>query len=186
MAEITSETRAYELGADQVNYFEVHTVVYSNGESDVKKRLIGASAALTAFVSQSIETEAADITADARNAARLGKRLDVLVQDAQTVGGITGTSPLEAIRDKYSDTILQAGWMINDGSGPAALSFTINAQGLIRYSVAGSQARTAILFGAALRLLNYPTSGINTDFFTAPGNRRLFSLPDAKIIIQRP
>lgn len=186
MAEIQSESRVYELGSDQQTYFEVHTMTYTNGESMVKRTAAGTAAQLAEVYAYSIKSAANDITEDARRAARLGRRLDLLIADGQAIAAIAGASPFEIIRDEYSGMLLSAGWTIDQGAGPLPLSFTINAQGAIRYSIDGGQARTAVLFGTALRLLSYPSAGSSADFFLAPGGRRMFSLPDAKTVITRP
>lgn len=57
--------------------------------------------------------------------------------------------------------------MKRDGT-QSDVEFTLNAQGALRYAIAGGSTKSALLIGQALRLKNYPSNGTDTDLFTLP------------------
>jgi hypothetical protein len=186
MAEITSTTKDFQLGTDGVTYFEVTTVTYDDESQDITKRPVGTAAALTADQADKIEGRVRSLASDTVRASRARTILNEINSDATEVAAATGQDPLKTIQNRYQAELLQNGWLINDGGGDLPIVFTVNAQGNLRYNVNGTGAKGATIYGAVIRLNNYPASPTDTEFFLAENGRRYYSLPNRNVIIKKP
>lgn len=187
MADITTKTRTYLLGVDGVTYFEVITTDYDNGGQDVIKRPVGTASVLTDLVCASIKNTANALATDARGISRARYILNELSGDSGEIQAITGgVSPLEKIQAEHQAELLAPGWTIDEGAGFVPIVFSVSGQGQLRYNVNGSGNKNARIFGAVLRLNNYPTAPTDTDFYLSDNGRRFFSLPNKAVIIKKP
>ena len=186
MAEILTETREFVLGTDGVTYYEVYTVTYDNEEQTVSKTLVGPAAQLAGHYADQFEQQARTMADNAKPAALTRKRLLEIDSDDTDIFNITGISPKDVIQARYQSQLLAAGWTIDDGGGELPLVFTINAGNNLRYSINGGGTQAAEILGAVLRLNNYPTTGIVTEFFATENYKRFGSLPNGNVIIKRP
>lgn len=186
MAEISNIDRQFVLGSDGVTYFEVTTTNYTNEEQTVSKRLIGLASVLLQTVSGDIQNKAATLARDADNVSRAKRAALDWIGDDTDIKSITGFSPLKQIQDAFEAALTAAGWIINDGSGDLPIVFSVNAQGQLKYNINGTGNKNATLFGAVIRLNNYPAAPTDTEFFLSLNGKRFFSLPNRAAVIKTP
>lgn len=184
--EILTMTRDYTLGADNVTYFEVITTTYADGSEDVIKRPVGSATELTGDVADKILGRAATLAADCQRAGRARSILNEFQSEDTEITAITSVSPLKVIQDRYQSALLQPGWQIDEGAGLVDFTFTVNAQGNLRYSVNGGATRAARYYGNTLQLRDYPANNVHTEFFLSDNGNRYFSLPNRSVIIKKP
>jgi hypothetical protein len=127
------------------------------------------------------------LATDARGISRVKDILNELNGDSAEIATITGgQSPLDKIQAEYQAELITAGWTIDEGSGFVPVVFSVNAQEQLKYNVNGTEAKNARIYGAVLRLNNYPASPTDTDFFLTENGKRYFSLPNKSVIIKKP
>lgn len=184
--EILSTTRDFVLGADQITYFEVTRVTYEDNSYNETSALVGPAAALTNDQADKIEGIMRTLASDSYRVSRTRS----ILSEANDVGAdiftITAVSPLKVIQDRYQAALLEPGWTIDDGTGFVPIVFTVNGQGVLRYNVNGTGPKNAKMYGAVIRLNNYPASPTDTDFFLSKNGSRYFSLPNRNVIIKKP
>ncbi len=186
MAEITNRTRSIALGADNVTYFETITTDYDDGGQLVEKKPIGKLAVLLDTVCEQTESRALQLATDARGIARAREVVANMNTDDSTITALTGQSPLAKIQARYQAELLANGWTIDDGTNTLPIVFTVNAQGNLRYNVNGTGAKAAKIYGAVIRLNNYPAAPTDTDFFLSENGKNYFSLPNKLVKIKKP
>ena len=186
MAEISNIDRQFVLGSDGVTYFEVTTTNYTNEEQTVSKRLIGPASVLLQAVSGYIQNRAATLARDADNVSRAKQAAIDWIADDADIKAIVGFSPMKQIQDGYEEKLTVPGWIINDGTGDLSIVFSVNAQGQLKYNVNGTGNKNATVFGAVIRLNNYPAAPTDTEFFLSLNGKRFFSLPNRSVIIKTP
>lgn len=147
-------------------FFDISRTEYSDGTYNERSTLIGdTSAVLSAYVNQIINSakqysDAAIIAMRAQSATAT-----LLKLDTATIQKI-GFSPITSIMSSYEREFLQGSWEIQN-SGSAAVSVTfprLSSNQRIRMLPSGGTARTFLIFGNMLRIVNYPVSGNNVLF----------------------
>lgn len=186
MAEVTSIAREFVLKTDGVTYLEVVTVTYDDESQDITKRPVGTAAQLAADQADKIVTRARDIAAQAQRISLAKRDFSEIIATDGSITTLTDASPLKVIQDRYQADLLKAGWTIDEGAGFVPLVFTVNAQGVLRYSVNGGATKIARVFGDAIRLNNYPAAPTDTDFYLSENGGRYFSLPNRNVILKKP
>lgn len=186
MADISNITRDFVLGTDGVTYFEVVTVDYDNEEQRITKTAIGAAAILEKHYADNFEQIAATMANNADTISRARKTLNEINNDATQIQTITGVDPLATIQARYETELLTPGWTIDEGAGFVPLTFTVNAQGNLRYSVNGANYKGATIYGGVILLKNYPASPTDTEFYLSGNGNRYYSLPNKNVQIKKP
>lgn len=186
MADISNITRDFVLGTDGVTYFEILTVDYDNEEQKITKTAIGAAAILEKRYADNFEQIAATMANNADTISRARKTLNEINNDATQIQTITGADPLATIQARYESELLTPGWAIDEGAGFVPLTFTVNGQGNLRYSINGGSTKGATIYGGVLVLKNYPSSPTDTEFFITGNGNRFYSLPNRNVIIKKP
>lgn len=179
-------TRSFVLSSDGVNFLEVTRITSEDGFSySESATLIGPAAALGSDQADKIETLMRELAQSAFRVSQTRKDLNVVANTDSTILAISTVSPLKVIQSRYQADLLTPGWTIENG-GAQALVFTVNGQGNLRYSIAGAATKAATVYGAVIRLLNYPANGTNTDFYLSENGSRYFSLPNRAVILKKP
>ena len=184
--DIISTTRNFILGADLVTYFEVTRVTYEDNSYTETAQMVGPAAALTSDQADKIEGTMRTLASDSYRVSRTKSILTEANDVDADIFAITAVSPLKVIQDRYQTELLKPGWTIDDGTGFVPIVFTVNAQGALRYNVNGTGAKGAKMYGAVIRLNNYPAAPTDTDFFLSENGSRYFSLPNRNVIIKKP
>jgi len=186
MAEIVSTTRNFVLDNDNVTYFEVTRVTYDDDSYTETAIPVGPAAALTADQADKIEGHARTLASDSLRVSRARQIIsDINATDAN-ITAITTVSPLKVIQGRYQADLLEPGWTIDEGAGFVPIVFNVTAQGVLRYNVNATGAKQATIYGAVLRLKNYPASPTDTDFFLSENGNQYFSLPNRNVKIKKP
>lgn len=148
-------------------FFNVREVEYSDGTGSTVRTLIGDTLTIFSAYLQDFQVQTAQMAADARKASRFGKDITTLLNQSGEAFAITGRDVLDTITARQAGPLLLSGWIVKDTSGTKDVEFFVNANGQLRYTVAGFQTRNADLFGGVLRFNNYLSSGQHVDLFKA-------------------
>jgi hypothetical protein len=185
-AQAQTITKDYTLGSDGTTYFEVTTVTQDDGSYVVTANPVGPAAELAKDQADKIEARMEPLRYSGFVVSFARKRLLEEIKNDSTILALTGTSPLQIIQNRYAPELLTPGWTIDQGAGFIPLVFTVNAQGMLRYSVNGAATRQAQMYGPILRLINYPSNGNNMELFLSENGSRYFSLPNRVVVVKKP
>lgn len=186
MSEVLSTVKTYVLGTDNTTYFEVITITYDDESQDVTKRRVGPATELANDQADKIERDMLTLAQSSYYVARAKSIINDAGTTDATINTLTGVSPFKKIQDRYQVALLTAGWTIDEGAGFVPLVFTVNAQGALRFSINGAATKPAKIYGAVIRLNNYPASPIDTDFHLAENGNKYHSLPNKAVVIKKP
>ncbi len=165
-------------------FFEVITFIYPDGSEQTTKTLIGDTAALVSSAKARMTSKAASMAVDIRYVSTFRKQLTALVRESNAVLALTGIDPQKQVQDEHVAPFLLDGWTIKRDATTDPLVFTVNGQGNLRFSVNGAATKAGQLFGATLRLKNYPSNGVDTDVYRLPNG--VFVNADRTVILRPP
>jgi len=149
-------------------FYGVRKSVYADGAEQQTKTLIGDTTDLVQATKDRLTSKSATMAVDVRYVSTYRKSFTELLREANAVQSLTGIDPQRAVQDDYSAPFLIAGWTVKRDGATSDVDFTVNAQGALRFSVAGGATKSALLIGNGLRLKNYPGNGTDTDVFILP------------------
>ena len=146
------------------NFFEVSRIEYSNGAYSEKRDFLGDTLTIYNRYVAKIESEANEIAAAAATAYRMRQKTsDWAKLDTVTTARLL-RSPITGIMDVYEKEFLTGNWQIEfSGTSTAATFPRLSSNKRIRLQANGT-ARTMLLYGKVMRLVNYPFTGLNTLF----------------------
>lgn len=146
------------------NFFEVSRIEYSNGAYSEKRDFLGDTLTIYNRYVAKIEGEANEIAAAAVTAYRMRqKTTDWAKLDTVTAARLL-RSPITGIMDVYEKEFLSGNWQIEfSGTTTAATFPRLSSNKRIRLQANGT-ARTMLIYGKVMRLVNYPFTGLNTLF----------------------
>jgi hypothetical protein len=146
------------------NFFEVARIEYSNGAYSEKRDFLGDTLTIYNRYVAKIEGEANEIAAAAASAYRMRqKTTDWAKLDTLTTARLL-RSPITGIMDVYEKEFLTGNWQIEfSGTSTAATFPRLSSNKRIRLQANGT-ARTMLIYGKVMRLVNYPFTGLNTLF----------------------
>ncbi len=165
-------------------FFEVITFIYPDGSEQTTKTLIGDTAALVSSAKARMTSKAASMAVDIRYVSTFRKQLTALVRESNAVLALTGIDPQKQVQDEHVAPFLLDGWTIKRDATTDPLVFTVNGQGNLRFSVNGAATKAGQLFGATLRLKNYPSNGVDTDVYRLQNG--VFVNADRTVILRPP
>lgn len=145
-------------------FFELSRINYSNGSYSEKKDFLGDTLTIFNRYVAKIEGEANEIAAAAATAYKMRQKTsDWAKLDTITTARLL-RSPITAIADSYEREFLTGNWQIEfSGTSTAATFPRLSSNKRIRLQANGT-ARTMLLYGKVMRLVNYPFTGLNTLF----------------------
>jgi hypothetical protein len=146
-------------------FFEIKTLVYPDAYQLISKTPIGDSTDLAEMQKARMTSNAATMAIDVRHVSRFKKRFTTLLRESDAVLTLTGIDPQREAQNEFSAPFLLPGWTIKRNGATSDVVFTVNAQGALRFNVAATGSKAALLIGAALRLKNYPEVGTDTDVY---------------------
>lgn len=149
-------------------FFEVKTATYADASELTTKTLVGDTAALVEAAKARLTSKSATMAVDIRYVSTYRRQFTELLREANAVQALTGIDPQRTVQDEYSAPFLTSGWTVKRDGAVSGVEFSLNAQGALRFSVAGAATKSALLIGNALRLKNYPSNGVDTDLFILP------------------
>ena len=152
------------------NFFNVTRIEYNNGAYSENSVLVGdTTATLSLYVNQ-IASEAQKYSSAAVVAMRAQSAAATLAKIDTMITARLLRSPITSIMNSYERDFLEGSWQIQFGGTNTAVTFPrLSTNGRIRLLPAGSTARTLLIYGNMLRLVNYPATGPNTLFKVRDG-----------------
>lgn len=147
-------------------FFEVRRIEYTDGTYNESSSKIGDTTAMVSVYVNRIAQESEQIAAAAATAYRMRQKTsDWARLDTITTARLL-RSPITAIADSYEREFLTGNWQIEfSGTSTAATFPRLSSNKRIRLQPAtGGTARTMLLYGKVMRLVNYPFTGLNTLF----------------------
>lgn len=147
------------------NFFNVTRIEYSDGAYSENKTLVGDTSAILSLYVNRISNEAnqyasaAIIAMKAQSATAQMAKLDTIIS------AMLLRSPISSIMDSYEREFLQGTWEIQYNGTNTAVTFPrLSTNKRIRMLPAGGTARTMLLYGNMMRIVNYPITGPQTLF----------------------
>jgi hypothetical protein len=146
------------------NFFEVSRIEYSNGAYNEKRDFLGDTLTIYNRYVAKIEGEANEIAAAAASAYRMRQKTSDWAKLDTVTSARLLRSPITGIMDVYEKEFLTGNWQIEFSGTTAAATFPrLSSNKRIRLQANGT-ARTMLLYGKVMRLVNYPFTGLNTLF----------------------
>ena len=165
-------------------FFGVRRIVYLNNEEDYKKTLIGDTARLAQNQVERITTRAASMARDAQTVSNFKRQLAGLIRESNAVLAASGVSPIDTVQKLHVLKFLSPGWTIRESGVISDVSFIVNANGRLRYTVTGQSARNADLFGDVMILNAYPITGSQIELYrNSEGN---YMSLDRSVVVRTP
>ena len=152
------------------NFFNVNRVEYENGAYSETSSMIGDTLAVLSLYANKISSEANQYAAAAVIAMRAQSATATLAKLDTLMTARLARSPITAIMDSYEREFLEGSWQIVNSGVPTSVTFPrLSTNKRIRLLPQGSTARTMLIYGNMLRLVNYPVSGNNILFKVREG-----------------
>jgi hypothetical protein len=165
-------------------FFQTKSTTYEDGSSQTSTVLLGDSTQTLSFFANSLVSQASQISSAAVVYMDVNKTAKQLNQIDAAVTALVGSSPQKAIQNSIKAPFLSGSWSLSDAGVSKAVTFAENASGLLRYTVAGSTAKTVSVLGSAWVVLkNYPTTGVDTNLFQLSTKR--WATVDKSIILSK-
>ena len=165
-------------------FFEVKTSIYPDGSEKTIKLPIGDTLALVQSAKDRLTSNAAAMAVDIRYVSTFRRRFADLLREADEVKALTGIDPQKGVQDEYVAPFIISGWTIKRDGSANDVSFSVNGQGQMKFTIGAAGAKNALLIGNALRLKNYPSNGTDTDLFALPNGVWVNS--DRSVVLRPP
>lgn len=180
--EVSLDTTYFENASG--NFFSVRRVVYLNGEETFTKTIIGDTSSLVENQINRIIRQAESMAIDAATVSNFRRRLADLKRESNVILAASGVSPLDTVQARSVSKFLAPGWTIRESGAITGITFNVNAQGRLRYTVQGQSARNADLFGDVLILNAYPAAGSQVELYkNSEGN---YMAVDRSVVVREP
>jgi hypothetical protein len=145
-------------------WFSYSQTLYQDGSLTLNKTFIGTDSALAATKTTTARQRSATWASDARAVARIRKEITETIRHRDATRQQIGIDFLRAIQDEVAPSLTGASWELRTDT-VRTIVFNVTAQGVLRYTVSGFQARQAHVLGDALRLERFLGSKDPTDLF---------------------
>lgn len=169
---------------DGGQWFSARRVVYLNDEETFSKTLIGDTSRLVQNQIERIISQAGSMANDARTVSGFKRRLSDLKRESDAIRTASGVSPLDTVQKRYAGKLLNGAWTIRESGVLTPITFTVNAQGRLRYLIQGGQTRNADLFGDVLILNAYPAQGSQVELYL--NSERNYMSIDRSVVVREP
>lgn len=183
--DVTKDSSYIELRNGK--YYQVRVTETENGGFESKGVLMGEGTALDAYTLtlSAFRQSAKTMANDAAHVSGFPKNLTEIKRQNDVIKALLSKSPLDTIQAGDIARYLLPGWTMKTSGVSAAVDvvFSVTANGQMRHNL-GSTPRNVTYFGDAMRLHNYPSAGITTDFFRL--NNGNFVTLDRSYILRRP
>lgn len=153
------------------NFFNVNRVEYDNGAYSETSTLVGDTLAVLSLYANKIANEANQYASAAIIAMRAQSATAMLAKLDTSMTARLARSPITSIMSSYEREFLTGSWEIVYNGNTTAVTFPrLSTNQRIRLLPSGGTARTLLIFGNMLRIVNYPVTGNNT-LFKVKGGR---------------
>lgn len=180
-ATIVKDT-TYQVISGTVGY-TVSRVEYSDGTYSESRALLGDTTATFNRIVADIEKRANEISAAAIIAMNARQFTNESVKKDTLITQLLGKSPITFLMDTYTQEFTLGNWSITYNGTTTSVTFPVLSTNKRRRLLPqGGTARTMILFGNMMRLVNYPVTGNNILYRVKDG---YWVSIDKSIILQR-
>ena len=146
-------------------FFDISRTTCTDGTYTEAKSIVGDTTAIVSRYANKIVNDVAPLANAAVTAMRASQISTTLLKFDTLTTAQLGRSPLTAVMDSYEREFLTGSWVIEFNNTSTAVTFPrLSTNKRIRLLPAGGSARTFLLFGNMLRLVNYPITGNNILF----------------------
>ncbi len=150
-------------------FFETTLIEWANGEFSLNKQILGDTGTLFRNEFARFEIETGRMANIALEAKDFGREVRELLKKRDSVIAFLGVDITDTMAARYGAPLLATGWKLHEADTTLDVLFSVNAQGQLRYQIAGYPVRNAFHLGRALRLQNFKDIGGGLDVFIAPG-----------------
>lgn len=151
-------------------FYNVARVEYDNGAYSESSTVVGDTLAVVSLYANQISNSAQQFASAAVIAMRAQAETSRLAKFDTLATARLLRSPLTAVMASYEREFLTGSWVVISGGTTTAVTFPrLSTNQRIRLLPAGNTARTLLLFGNMLRIVNYPITGNNTLFKVRDG-----------------
>ena len=173
---VVTKDSTWQIAANGA-FYEVRLVEYNTGESSLNRRLIGDTASVFSGYLARFEAEGNRMATIAFEARAFDRIIRDFLQRRDSILTSVGRDITDTLTDKYAGPLLASGWKVYDDTTQLNVEFSVNAQGQLRYQIAGFPIRNAFIIARTMRLQNYGSTGKKLDVYAAPGGN-WFSIDD--------
>jgi len=152
------------------NFFSVTRIEYSDGAYSENKTLVGDTSAILSLYVNKISNEANQYAAAAVIAMKAQSATAQMAKLDTIISTMLLRSPITSIMESYEREFLQGRWEIQYNGTITDVTFPrLSTNRRIRMLPSGGSARTMLLYGNMMRIVNYPTAGPQTLFKVRDG-----------------
>ena len=142
------------------NFFSVTRIEYSDGAYSENKTLVGDTSAILSLYVNKISSEANQYASAAIIAMKAQSATSQMAKLDTVISAMLLLSPITSIMGSYEREFLQGTWEIQFGGTNTSVTFPrLSTNKRIRMLPQGGTARTIILYGNMMRIVNYPIAG---------------------------
>ena len=145
-------------------FFEVKVVQYSNGEGQTTTTVLGDTATVIQRYQSSIRSQAQGMANDIKSVYRFNRRVTELIRQGNEVQTRFGTNPVRLIQNQVASDLTDNSWVVLTDT-TRNVTFTVNAQGQLRYQVQGFTTRNATTLGDVIVLRNFQNTGTDVTLY---------------------
>jgi len=172
----------YQVVSGSIGY-TVSRIDYSDGTYSESRALLGDTTATFNSVVSAIEKRANEISAAAIIAMNARQFTNESVKKDTLITALLGRSPITFLMDTYTQEFTSGSWALTYNGATTAVTFPVLSTNKRRRLLPqGGTARTMIVFGNMMRLVNYPVTGNNILYRVKEG---YWASIDKSIILQR-
>jgi len=164
-------------------WFRVSSQTYSNGDIRLLQTFIGDTAQLYNQAVDGIRNRTASMAVDANYTSGFPKQLRTIINESDEILAKAGKSPVDSIETTDASVFLEPGWTLKNGGGEVQILFNQTAAKKLRYQYTTTTNRQVDLLGAVIRLRDFPTNGVTTDFYRSTNGKRWVTLDRAHQLI---
>jgi len=169
----------FESGA----WYRVSSQTFSNGDIRLFQTFIGDTAQLYNGALDNIRNRTASMAVDANYTSGFPKQLRTIIQESDEILAKAGKSPVDSIETADASVFLEPGWTVKNGGGEVQILFNQTAAKKLRYQYTTTTNRQCDLLGAVIRLKDFPSNGVTTDFYRSTNGKRWVTIDRAYQLI---
>lgn len=167
-------------------FFRVTRRDHENGEYDERSERLGNALQVQQNYADVLRQQAQSMAGSIEAVSKYKRVIGDMKSTDADIEIKAGVRPSALIVTELKSDFETAGWTIRESEGGpfVPIVFNVNAQNVLRYTVNGGQTKTADLFGAVMRLRNYPASPNDMDMYRFTNGN--YSNADRSVVIRRP
>lgn len=167
-------------------WYRVISQTYDNGNIQLYQNIIGDTATLYSQTIDGIRNATSSMATDVSTTSQYSKRVRELLKASDEVLAKAGKNPVDSLEKQDAAQFLQDGWIVRAPDGTkTAITFNQQATGRLRYQFVTATNRQVDLIGSVIRLRDFPTTGVVTDFYKVPNGKRYINLDGSYRLIPK-